>query len=68
MVFVPPLARLAGVSGAVRRPGVFELTEGESLSNLLAMAGGPTARGRSEGILLERERPNGGPEILQLGL
>lgn len=66
VVFVPPLVRLGGVSGAVRRPGVFELAEGESLSQLLAMAGGPTARGRSEGLLLERERPNGSPEILQL--
>ena len=65
-MFVPTLARLGGVSGAVRRPGVFELVEGETLETLLAMAGGPTARGRGEGILLERERPDGGPEIIQL--
>ena len=50
----------------MRRPGVFELVEGETLETLLAMAGGPTARGRGEGILLERERPDGGPEIIQL--
>jgi polysaccharide export outer membrane protein len=66
VVFVPPVARLGGVSGSVRRPGVFELVEGETLEDLLQMAGGPTARGRSEGILLERERPNGGPEIIVL--
>lgn len=66
VVFVPPLARLAGVSGAVRRPGVFELADEETLGQLLAMAAGPTARGRGQNFLLERERPDGGPEIIQL--
>lgn len=65
VVFVPPVERLGGVGGAVRRPGVFELAPGESLQTLLTMAGGITARGQRSGILLERERPDGGPEILQ---
>ena len=66
VVFVPPLEKLGGVSGAVRRPGVFELIDGESLADLLSMAGNLTARGRSEGILLEREQSDGGPEITVL--
>lgn len=66
VVFVPPVRRLAGVSGAVRRPGVFELKGRETLEELLAMAGGVTARGRSSEILLEREQESGAPEILVL--
>lgn len=66
VVFVPPVARLAAVNGAARRPGVYELGEGERLSDLLAMAGGVTERGRQDRLLLERESPLGTPEILEL--
>ena len=64
VVFVPTLARLGGVSGAVRRPGVFELVE-EALETLWPWRAAPRL-GAGEGILLERERPDGGPEIIQL--
>ena len=66
VVFVPPVANLAGVNGAVRRPGVYELAAGETLADVLAMAGGITERGRSDSLLLERESLNGTPEIIEL--
>ena len=68
VVFVPPVAALAGVSGAVRRPGVFELKEGENLGDLVAMAGGLTARGRAGEILIEREEVGGAPKIFRAQL
>ena len=43
VVFVPPVGRRVKVSGPLRRNGLFELKEGENLTALLRMAGGPLA-------------------------
>lgn len=37
---VPPRGKLVAISGAVARPGIYELAEGESSNDLLAYAGG----------------------------
>ncbi|MCM8768502.1 MAG: SLBB domain-containing protein, partial [Candidatus Omnitrophica bacterium] len=39
-IFVPLAERLAGVAGAVRRPGIYELKDEKNLSQLIALAGG----------------------------
>ncbi len=43
VIFVPPVGRRVKVSGPLRRNGLFELKDGEELSALLRMAGGPRA-------------------------
>jgi len=43
VIFVPPVGRRVNVSGALRRNGLFELKDGENLTALLQMAGGPLA-------------------------
>ena len=59
VVFVPPLAKLAGVSGAVRRPGVFELTQGESLADLWPWPADPRRGGVARGCSLSESDPAG---------
>jgi protein involved in polysaccharide export with SLBB domain len=39
-IHVPAVGAAAGVGGAVRRPGVYEVLPGETVSDLVAMAGG----------------------------
>ncbi len=68
VVFVPPVKRMAAVFGAARRPGIYELLPHSRLSDLLAMAGGPTERALSEQVLLEHEIPGGVPEIQSITL
>jgi polysaccharide export outer membrane protein len=43
VIFVPPAGRRVKVSGPLRRSGLFELKDGENLTALLQMAGGPLA-------------------------
>ena len=43
VIFVPPVGRRVKVSGPLRRNGLFELKDGENLTALLQMAGGPLA-------------------------
>lgn len=40
ILFVPPYQGLASVSGAVKRPKLFEIKNNENVSDLLSMAGG----------------------------
>jgi polysaccharide export outer membrane protein len=51
---VEPLLRVA-VSGEVRTPNLYNLRPETSLSQAVAMAGGPTERGRRDRVLLLRE-------------
>lgn len=40
VVFVPPVGPLAGISGSVNEPGIYELKDEKTLKELIAMAGG----------------------------
>jgi polysaccharide export outer membrane protein len=51
---VEPLLRVA-VSGEVRTPNLYNLRPETSLAQAVAMAGGPTERGRRDRVLLVRE-------------
>lgn len=42
-VMVPMIARRVALLGQVIRPGLFELTDGDTLSSLLELAGGPSS-------------------------
>lgn len=53
-IIVPPIGSTVAVSGAVKRPGIYEIRKGESLSTLemLGMAGGVLAPGNNRFIRL----------------
>jgi SLBB domain len=54
----------SSVQGAVRSPGRFWLTGTESISDAIAIAGGPDPRGNVEKVLLYRGNSRGEPERL----
>ncbi len=59
MIIVPPIEKVIGISGAVNRPGIYELNDDEQLSSLIKMAGGLLPTAGTKRIKLERITPSG---------
>lgn len=57
VVYVPEAGRQATVSGEVRRPAIFEMSEGEGLKDLLQFAGGLLPSAATERAAVERILP-----------
>jgi polysaccharide export outer membrane protein len=57
VVFVPVRGRRVKVAGEVTRPGVYELTEGEGLADLVAIAGGLTPEAATHTATIDRIIP-----------
>jgi protein involved in polysaccharide export with SLBB domain len=53
-VLVPPRRMVAKVLGEVRKPGDYEIREGETVEDLLAFSGGITAFGDERRVIIER--------------
>src|SRR5690606_14198094 len=64
-VFVRPFVRRVTVRGAVRRPAIYELVEGEDLRTAIAYAGGLDATAIVERVLIDRILP---PEMRRPGV
>lgn len=54
VVFVPPFEAVVEMSGEVKRPALYELAGGETLRDVLAMAGGVSRRAFTGAALLRR--------------
>jgi len=54
VIFIPPVGAQAAVTGSVRNPAIYELLAGESLSSLLANAGGVSTVASGARISIER--------------
>ncbi len=59
ILFIPPIGRVAGICGAVNRPGIYEIKNAEQLSKLIEMAGGFLPTAGKKRIKLERISPEG---------
>ncbi|HPI32823.1 MAG TPA: SLBB domain-containing protein, partial [candidate division Zixibacteria bacterium] len=59
VVFVPVTGPRVAVRGEIRRPAIYELSGGENVSDLLRLAGGPTAAAYLDRVMLERISPAG---------
>ncbi|HSJ23510.1 MAG TPA: SLBB domain-containing protein [Longimicrobiales bacterium] len=57
VVFVPPATRRIRLDGAVRRPALYELRDGDGLRGALQFAGGPTAEAAMRRVKIERIVP-----------
>lgn len=69
VIFVPPVGRLAGAAGEVKRPAIYELSESEStIRNLVDMAGGLAATAYTPISQLERISSSGLKEVKDLDL
>ncbi len=58
ILFVPPIEDVAGISGAINRPGIYELKDNERLSELIEMAGKSLPTAGKKRIQLERISPD----------
>lgn len=54
VVFVAPVQSIAEVAGEVQRPALYEVKTGETIAQLLAMAGGAKAGAYTQSAVLER--------------
>ncbi|GGW58780.1 SLBB domain-containing protein [Alishewanella tabrizica] len=67
VVFVAPAGAVVAIEGEVRRPAYYELAQGETLGQLLTMAGGLQASAHVNAVSLQRSGPNG-RELVNLNL
>jgi len=56
-IFIPLRGKTAQVTGEVRRPAIYEVTAGETLTDLLDYAGGLTPNGYTKRLQIERIIP-----------
>jgi polysaccharide biosynthesis/export protein len=69
IVFVPPYSAIVEVTGAVKRPRVYEIEGNETLRELLDMAGGITRDAHERLASIRRLGPDTGvPEVLNVDL
>jgi protein involved in polysaccharide export with SLBB domain len=65
-VFVAPVGAVAGITGEVKRPSIYELRPGATVGALVAMAGGPLPTAQLSRIQVERQEGGAGKRILDL--
>ncbi len=58
VIFVPPIKKVVGIGGGVRRPAIYELRGGETLEELIKMAGGISASTYKYKVVIERYEEN----------
>ena len=69
VVFVPPVQAMATIEGAVRRPAIYELIPGQTVNDLLQMAGRFTSNAFARMVTLERFNSDQAlPELQNLDL
>ena len=68
VVFIPPVGPVAGVSGEVRRPAIYELRGDYSVGDLVSLAGGFLPSAFPEVSRLERFNARGLLTVLDVDL
>jgi protein involved in polysaccharide export with SLBB domain len=67
-IFVPIAGPRATISGRVKRPAVYELQGGETVSQLLELAGGTRAEAYLDRVMLDRISPEDEREVVDLNM
>ena len=62
-VYVPPLQAFAQIHGEVWNRGAYEVRPGETISDVIRLAGGTTSFADLDRVILERHSPTGRAEI-----
>lgn len=58
-IVVPPMTSAVLITGEIERPGKYELLPGESIADILKLAGGFTSKAITDSLLLTRTKPDG---------
>jgi protein involved in polysaccharide export with SLBB domain len=66
VIFVPLVGAQATIRGEVKRPAIYELTGGEKVSDLIALAGGPTADAHLGRLMLDRISEDDSRKVIDL--
>jgi protein involved in polysaccharide export with SLBB domain len=67
-IHVPVVGSLVGVAGDVRRPAIYELADGESIKDVVSMAGGVSSTAYLKKVQVERVEAHRRKVILDLDL
>ncbi len=54
IIYVPPIGKVVGIAGSVKRPAIYEVNSRETLNDLIKMAGGITPVGYLKRVQVER--------------
>ncbi len=68
VIFVSPVQRLAEVSGEVQRPAIYETRHGETVGDLVTMAGGSKAGAFPRKVVIERFNQDNVRTLLNIDL
>lgn len=58
IIYVPPVGKTVGITGAVKRPGIYELKEESTIADVINLAGGTTPDAYLESIKIKRYEGN----------
>ncbi len=68
VIFVSPVQKLAEVSGEVQRPAIYEIRSGETVGDLVTMAGGSKAGAFPQKVIIERFNQDNVRTLLNINL
>ena len=68
VVFVPPIGKTVAVSGAIKRPAIYEVGDDVSVVDLIALAGGLNPEADRAAVTLERIDDSGQRSMLSIDL
>ncbi len=66
VIFIPLVGPQATVRGEVKRPGIYELLGGETVADLIELAGGPTAEAYLGRLMLDRVGEQDSRKVIDL--
>jgi len=66
VVFVAPVGNTISIEGEVRRPAIYELTNGDNFANVVAMSGGLLPSAYANAAIVERHNQNNLKSVLNL--
>ena len=68
LIFIPPVSQQIAVIGSVRRPAIYEILDGDTISSVLRNAGGTSALASEARASLERTVDHSGRQAMEVRL
>ncbi|QCZ92616.1 polysaccharide biosynthesis/export family protein [Salinimonas iocasae] len=68
LIFVPPVGATVGIAGEILRPAIYEIAKEQSVSEILALAGGLLPTANKQNAQIERVSANGMYTLMQADL